>query len=292
MRTTVLLVAAAAILWGANFNLSKPVVAEMHPLLAGAGRFVLAALVMGLMVAWQRRSVPLIRHFRAYTLLGLVGVGGFNVLFFLGMQMTSAVNGALIMAISPLVTALLAALFLGERLSRVQLLALPVALAGVAVVILGGGARLALSPGDALMLGANFSWSLYNVLGKRLMPAEDGLVNTTGIMTMGAVVMTIAALVVALAVGMPAPIPSLPSFAALVFMAVAGSALAYLFWNRGLAQLGAARTSVFLNLVPVSTMAIAAATGSPPSALQLAGAVLVLAAVSAPMVKGPRAATA
>lgn len=289
MRTTVLLVAAAAILWGANFNLSKLVVAEMHPLLAGAGRFVLAALVMGLMVAWQRRSVPLIRHFRAYTLLGLVGVGGFNVLFFLGMQMTSAVNGALIMAISPLVTALLAALFLGERLSRIQLLALPVALAGVAVVILGGGARLALSPGDALMLGANFCWSLYNVLGKRLMPAENGLVNTAGIMTMGAVVMSGAALVVALVVGMPAHIPSLPSAAALVFMAVAGSALAYLFWNRGLAQLGAARTAVFLNLVPVSTMVIAAATGSPPSALQLAGAVLVLAAVSAPMVKGPRA---
>lgn len=289
MRTTVLLVAAAAILWGANFNLSKLVVAEMHPLLAGAGRFVLAALVMGLMVAWQRRSVPLIRHFRAYTLLGLVGVGGFNVLFFLGMQMTSAVNGALIMAISPLVTALLAALFLRERLSRIQLLALPVALAGVAVVILGGGARLALSPGDALMLGANFCWSLYNVLGKRLMPAENGLVNTAGIMTMGAVVMSGAALVVALVVGMPAHIPSLPSAAALVFMAVAGSALAYLFWNRGLAQLGAARTAVFLNLVPVSTMVIAAATGSPPSALQLAGAVLVLAAVSAPMVKGPRA---
>ncbi|KAF0224924.1 MAG: putative efflux [Rhodospirillaceae bacterium] len=289
MRTTVLLVAAAAILWGANFNLSKPVVAEMHPLLAGAGRFVLAALVMGLMVAWQRRSVPLIRHFRAYTLLGLVGVGGFNVLFFLGMQMTSAVNGALIMAISPLVTALLAALFLRERLSRIQLLALPVALAGVAVVILGGGARLALSPGDALMLGANFCWSLYNVLGKRLMPTENGLVNTAGIMTMGAVVMSGAALVVALVVGMPAHIPSLPSAAALVFMAVAGSALAYLFWNRGLAQLGAARTAVFLNLVPVSTMVIAAATGSPPSALQLAGAVLVLAAVSAPMVKGPRA---
>lgn len=285
MRTTIFLVAAAAIMWGANFNLSKPVVAEMHPLLAGAGRFVLAALVMGLMVAWQRRRVPLIRHFRAYSLLGLVGVGGFNVLFFLGMQMTSAVNGALIMAISPLVTALLAALFLGERLSRMQMLALPVALAGVAVVVLGGGARLTLSPGDALMLGANFSWSLYNVLAKRLMPTEDGLVNTTGIMTMGALVMTIAALVV----GVPAQMPSLPSAAALVFMAVAGSALAYLFWNRGLARLGAARTSVFLNLVPVSTMIIAAATGSPPSGLQLAGAVLVLAAVSAPMIRWPRA---
>lgn len=279
MRTTMFMAALAAILWGANFNLSQLVVHEMHPLLAGAGRFVLAALVMWAVAAAWRHKVPLLRHWRAYFLLGLVGIGGFNLLFFMGMAATSAVNGALIMATNPLVTALLAALFLGEKLGRVQLLAMPVALAGVGVVILGGGVGLHLALGDAAMIGANLAWALYNVLARRLMPAESGIANTAGIMTMGAAVMALGGL----AVGGPSQIPSPLALAALAFMAVGGSAVAYLLWNAGISRLGAARTSVFLNLVPVSTMTIAALGGQPPSGLQLAGAALVLAAISAPL---------
>lgn len=284
MRATMLLVAVAAILWGANFNLSKLVIQEISPLLAGAGRFVLAAMVMAAMVAWQRQAIPLIRHFRAYAVLGLVGVGGFNLLFFMGMQTTSAVNGALIMAINPLVTGFLAALFLGERLSQRQMIAMPVALIGVGIVVLGGGASVALSPGDALMLGANFCWAIYNVLCRRLMPAESGLVNTTGIMVMGAVVMSVTALVAGVPVQMPTPTAAL----SLAIMAIGGSAIAYLFWNISLVRLGPTRTALFLNLVPVATMAIAAASGHPPSLLQLIGAIVVLAAVSAPMLPARR----
>ena len=279
MRTTMLMAAIAAVLWGANFNLSQLVVHEMHPLLAGAGRFVLAALVMLTVAGLWRHKVPLIRHWRAYFLLGLVGVGGFNLLFFMGMASTSAVNGALIMATNPLVTSALAALFLGEKLGRVQVLAMPVALAGVGVVVLGGGAGLHLAMGDAAMSGANLSWALYNVLARRLMPAESGLSNTAGIMSMGALVMAAGGLMV----GAPAQMPSSQALGALAFMAVGGSAVAYLLWNAGISRLGAARTSVFLNLVPVSTMSIAALAGHPPSLTQMAGAALVLAAVSAPL---------
>gem|GEM_PF-4200734 len=199
-----------------------------------------------------------------------MGIGGFNLLFFMGMASTSAVNGSLIMATNPLVTSALAALFLGERLGRVQVMAMPVALAGVGVVVLGGGAGLHLAMGDAAMIGANLSWALYNVLARRLMPAESGVSNTAGIMSMGALVMAAGGLMV----GAPVQMPSSQALGALAFMAVGGSALAYLLWNAGISRLGAARTSVFLNLVPVSTMSIAALAGHPPGATQLAGAVL------------------
>ncbi|OJX81834.1 DMT family transporter [Magnetospirillum sp. 64-120] len=279
MRSTMIMAAVAAVLWGANFNLSQLVVHEMHPLLAGAGRFILAAVVMMAVAGLWRHKVPLIKHWRAYFVLGLVGIGGFNLLFFMGMASTSAVNGALIMATNPLVTSALAALFLGERLGRVQVMAMPVALAGVAVVVLGGGAGLHLAMGDAAMIGANLSWALYNVLVRRLMPAESGVSNTAGIMTMGALVMGAGGLMV----GLPAQAPSGQALGSLAFMAVGGSAVAYLLWNAGISRLGAARTSVFLNLVPISTMSIAALAGHPPSITQLAGAALVLAAVSAPL---------
>ena len=112
----------------------------------------------------------------------------------------------------------------------------------------------------------------------RVTPAENGLANTTGIMAMGAAVMGAAAMLA----GVPVRMPTASSAGALAAMAIGGSAIAYLFWNAGIARMGAARTALFLNLVPVSTMAIAALAGQPPRAVQGAGAVLVLAAVGAP----------
>lgn len=275
------MVATAAVLWGANFNLAKQVIVDLHPLAAGAGRFLIAALIMLLIVRLRGERVPLLRHWRAYAALGLVGVGGFNLLFFFGMQSTSAVNGALIMALNPLLTALLAYPLLGERPSSRQLLAFPLGLGGVAVVVLGGAAQqLRIAPGDLMMLGANLCWAGYNVLGRRLMPAHtSGLANTAGIMVAGALVLVFAAGVA----GAPLALPGAPAGGALLLMALGGSVLAYLFWNVGLARLGAGRTALFLNLVPVSSMAIAALSGTPPSSAQLLGGAVVMGAVSLAM---------
>ncbi|MBX9635344.1 MAG: DMT family transporter, partial [Magnetospirillum sp.] len=150
---------------------------------------------------------------------------------------------------------------------------------GVAVVLLGGGATLALSQGDALMLGANLCWAFYNVLGRRLMPVGSGLANTAGVMVMGAVVLSAAAWVA----GAPVILPGPQAGTALAAMAVGGTVLAYLFYNAGLARLGAGRTALFMNLVPVTTMVIAAISGTPPSLLQLAGGLVTVGAVTVAM---------
>lgn len=283
--TTYGLVATAAVLWGANFNLAQRVIVDLHPLAAGAGRFVVAALLMLLIVRLRGEALPPWRHRRAYATLGLVGIGGFNLLFFFGMQSTSAVNGALIMALNPLVTTLLAFPILGERPNARQMLAFPLGAAGVAVVVLGGGARLQVAPGDLLMLGANLAWAGYNVLGRKLMPTGvSGLSNTTGIMVAGALVLLLAAGVSGAPVAMPGP----EAGAALLLMAVGGSVLAYLFWNAGLARLGAGRTALFLNLVPVSAMLIAAFEGTPPTLAQFLGGAVVMGAVSLAMLPARR----
>lgn len=283
-RMTIALLVLSIVLWGANFNLSQPALAELHPLVAAAGRFVVAALVMLVIVAVRRERLPLLRFGRAYLLLGTVGIAGFNVMFFFGMQGTSPVNGALIMATNPLVTALLAAAFLGERPSRRQMLALPVALAGVAFVLLGNGNSLHLAPGDTLMLGANICWASYNVLVRRVMPPVSGVVNTAGVMVMGAVVLS----AIAWVADAPLVMPSAGAAGAVLGMAVCGSVLGYLFYNAALARLGAGKTALFLNLVPVVVMIISAATGHPPTELQLGGAAVTIGAVTVAMLPGRR----
>lgn len=276
-RSTIVMLVLSIVLWGTNFNLAKPVLAELHPLVAASGRFVVAALVMLALMAARRERLPRLRHWGAYAVLGVVGIAGFNLLFFQGMQSTSAVNGALVMASNPLVTTLLAALFLGERPNRRQMLALPVALAGVAVVLLGGnGGGLSLNPGDTAMLAANLCWAAYNILVRKLMPPASGIANTTGVMVVGAAVLTLAAW----AADAPVAVPGPAAAGAMAAMAVFGTVVAYLFYNTALVRLGAARTALFLNLVPVVAMAVSAATGQPPSLPQLAGAAVTIGAVT------------
>jgi drug/metabolite transporter (DMT)-like permease len=271
-----LLTSLAAIFWGANFNLAGPVVSEMGPYVAGASRYLMAAAIMLLITRFRGESVPF-RYIRTYIILGLVGVFGFNLFFFLGMQTTSAVNGALIMALNPLLTSLIGFVITGVRPSSRQLLAFPVGIIGVAIVVLGAGAHLHVAIGDIYLFAANLSWAFYNVYVRKLMPKDvSGVASTAGIMTVGAIALT----AVALLSGEQFIIPSLHAGSALLVMTVCGGVLAYLFWNEGIARLGASEAAIFLNLVPITSMVIAAFEGLPPNHAQLLGAVLVIGAVT------------
>ncbi len=274
----------AAIFWGANFNLARPVLAEMSPYIAGASRYVLAAAVMVLIVQFKRDLIPL-SQWKAYLVLGVVGVFGFNLFFFLGMETSSAVNGALIMALNPLLTAALGLLILGDRPSNQQLLAFPVGIAGVAIVVLGAGAEVTVATGDIYLLIASFNWALYNVLVKKMMPAKvSGIANTAGIMTVGAIALSVAAMGHADHV----IVPSISAGAALLVMSLGGGVLAYLFWNASISHLGPSRAAIFMNLVPVTTMVIAAFEHMPPTHVQLFGAALVIGAVTFSSVSLPK----
>jgi drug/metabolite transporter (DMT)-like permease len=274
--STYILVALAAILWGANFNLAKPVLAEVHPLVAGADRYLIAAAIM-LAITFVKGERPPLRHFKTYVILGLLGVFGFNVFFFFGMASTSPVNGALIMALNPLLTSVIALFILGDRPTRRQWLAFPAGLIGVAVVVLGAGAHVHVARGDGLILVANLSWAFYNVYVRKLNPTDtSGIANTAGIMATGAVALTATALVT----GQSFRIPDVRAGSALLAMSVGGGVLSYLLWNAGIAKLGPARAAIFMNLVPVSSMAIAAFAGAPPNHAQLLGGALVIGAVT------------
>ncbi len=272
---TPIMMVVATFFWGFNFPLAHLVVASIQPMEAGLLRFIVAAVVLVPLALFQGQSIPLRRHGVILALLAVIGVAGFNMLFFLAMQRTSAVNGALIMGTNPLVTAVLATFVLGERPQTRHLIALPVAFAGVALVVLGNGATLSLSMGDALMIGANVSWASYNVMARRWMPVGSPLGNTAAIMIFSALSMG------SMVYGMDTPleVPNLAAGSALLVMALAGTVLAYMFYNHGIATLGAGRAALFMNLVPVWAMVTSMAMGVSPTSIQLAGGAVVIAAV-------------
>ncbi|MDY0148422.1 MAG: DMT family transporter, partial [Halothiobacillus sp.] len=189
------LIMLSTLFWGANFVLAGFVLGDISPQWSAALRFGLAALILlGVALSQKAPLAALIRqHGASYLTLGIIGVAGFNLLFFFALQTTSADNAALIMATNPLLTTFLAWLILGEHPGWQRLIALPVALLGVTVVISDGHLAhvldLHIVLGDWLMLAANLCWAFYNVLNRRLMPKTvSPTVNTALIVSAGALV--------------------------------------------------------------------------------------------------------
>jgi len=137
-------------------------------------------------------------------------------------------------------------------------------------------ASLHIASGDVLMLGANLAWAFYNVLGRRYMPRGSALTNTTLMMIAGAILL----IVVAIVSGETLTMPGITAGAALLTMVMGGTVLAYLFWTTGIAHLGAGRTALFLNLVPVFAMIFDIFMGVVPTMPQLIGGLLVIGAVT------------
>lgn len=283
----------STVFWGLNFVLAGMVLADFSPQWSAAWRFGGAAVIL---LAWVFLTrVPgvwgLLKAYSwRYLLLGLIGISGFNLLFFEAMRTASADTAALIMATNPLLTTFLAWLILGEHPGWQRLLALPVALFGVLVVITEGHFSrlfsLSLVPGDALMLAADLCWAFYNVLTRLLMPkAVSAPVNTAFVVSAGALVLLLVA-------GSSSPFSAVVSETAawaMVAMITFGTVLAYLFWNAGIAELGAGRTALFMNLVPVFAMISAMLFGLMPTAGQWLGGAIVFAGLFISMVPNRRA---
>jgi drug/metabolite transporter (DMT)-like permease len=276
-----LLVLVTTFFWGANFVLAGYVLADFSPNWSAAIRFTSAAVLLLLVARWQGAALGTLfrRHAGIYLLLGLVGIACFNLLFFYAMLTTSANNAALIMATNPLITTLLAFGFLGERMSWNGLLALPVALLGVLVVVTGGNLdsmrEMQFVAGDGLMLLANICWAMYNILGRRFMPTASPVANTALIVASGALVLSVLAL---WHDGFGTlTMPSADGAMAMLVFVLGGTVFAYLFWNMGIARLGASRTALFMNVVPVFAFLSAMVIGEYPTSAQLTGGAIVLA---------------
>ncbi|WP_139114402.1 DMT family transporter [Lysinibacillus xylanilyticus] len=269
-----------AVFTGATFNLAKYSVHYFSAASAAAWRFGIAALVMVLILGFQKQiKIRIIKtHWKMYILLGIIGIFGFNAFFFLGMKYTSPLNGALIMGTNPLVTALFSYFILKNPITKQQMLGMAFALVGVILVLTQGSLEiirtLSISKGDLLILAGNICWALYGVLGRKYLNGSSSMETTTYTMVIGALCLTI------LAVFLPSPHPlsyvTFSAWGAILFMALFTSVLGYLWWNKGMATIGASNTSLFFNLVPVVTMILSIITGATISLPQIVGTCLVI----------------
>jgi drug/metabolite transporter (DMT)-like permease len=239
-------------------------------------RFVLAALLLGL-IAWLCGSkLPRRRHILVLALLGGVGYVGQSMLYYSALHHATVGLVALLLYAYPFIVALLAALFLHERLGVRQVVALPVAAAGLALTI-GGGTGSPL--GIALGLGSAVVYSLYIVGGTRVMRLVDPLAASSIVCAAGATSMAAVALW-RVANGLPVSVPHDAAGAIPVaLIALVSTVLAITAMLVGLKWLGASLTSVLSTLEPVVSVALGALVlHEAVSGLQAVGGSIVIGA--------------
>lgn len=284
VRMQLLLIGTMAI-WGLNISAVKVLTTYFDPLIVACLRMVLAALIINLTLAWSRRPVGLrsisAGHWLRFIACGVLMVYANQILFTTGMQTASATNSSLIMALSPLVASILAALVFREALTGVRLLGIALGFGGVfAVVFSGSQATLAgASWGDAQIFAAMFTFVVGGMLIQNLARHFNALVISTFIYTIGAVLLSVhlffsddVVFSFQILVG-----PGLWPLILLVFTGIVATAICNMLWNRAIAELGVARTSVFQYWIPVFGVAFAMLLlGEPFGPWHLVGVVGIL----------------
>jgi drug/metabolite transporter (DMT)-like permease len=240
--------------WSGNFVLGRAVHQLFSPIALSFWRWALALLIL-LPFAWTRLHAQwplLLRHWQSLTLLGILGVANFNTFVYTGLQSTTATNAVLLVSTTPVVIVALSFLLLHLTVTRQQILGIGLSLLGVVVIVTKGSihALLAqrLNPGDLWVMAAVLSWALYSVCLKWRPAGLHPLTFLAATVIVG-VVALLPFYGWDLSRGTRLEINGV-TLASISYVAIFPSILAYIFWNRAVAELGANRTGQFLHLMP------------------------------------------
>lgn len=219
--------------------------------------------------------------------ISIFGLIAFSVVYSYALDYMHPVTAAVFSAAAPVITALVARFGFGEPLAKGYGLAILLSLiGGVLTTIDPGavdGAWLELRGGEPLILLATVIWSWYSLASQRLYPGLNGLHMTTLTFLPVAIIMPLLYLAL-LAVGLANPPPPSETWRAddlgvQAWFGVFGIAAAILTWNIGVRLVGVVIASLYLNLVPIATIAVSYLLGKDPRPLQLVGVAIVLAGV-------------
>lgn len=248
-------------------------------------RFGTASLVLAGYALATRMRLPERRDLPVIALAGFLGISVYHVSLNFGEVTVQAGAASLLIAAGPVFTALLSALFLGERLTRLGWGGILVAFTGVALIALSSGRGLRFTPGALLILLSAAVAAVYSILSKRSFRRHSALAFTCYSIWAGTIPM------LAFLPGLlhKAPLAAPSATLAVIYLGVFPGAIAYVLWNLALSRMPASLLSSFLYLSPVLAAFIAWVwLGEVPSMLTILGGAIAIAGVVVVQTKGYR----
>ena len=254
------LMVIATLFFSGAFIAGKFSVAEFPVYSLTFFRFLIAAVVLffilkikGIDLTLDRKDIPRI------LLLSLLGMVGYHVFFFTALKHTSSVNTSLIAAMNPIMTTIMASIFLKEKVPKKSIGGILISFTGVALIVTNGSLEvirsMSFNIGDIYMLMAILSFSIYFIVLK-------GIVGRVDPMKLTFYVFFFCAVMLVPMVTYENPMEYLPNttskgWGSLIYMSIFASVIAYLIQQISVKRIGPAKTSLYVNLVPLFSMIMA-----------------------------------
>jgi drug/metabolite transporter (DMT)-like permease len=251
-------------LWGSYPAMTKLALPDLPPFLLALFRCVLGAAFLAILLL--RRGFGDVKALtladvRGFAVLGFCGIVISTAFTYLAIYLTTASNAVILQASTPVMVAVGARLYLGERLRGLQWLGVGCSAAGVLLVVTRGQwatLRLGnLHAGDFVILFSLTGWSAYTIYGKRVLTLHSPALATTVSYVLGTVMLV--PLTVLTAPLFPSPhLTSRVAWGIVLYQAILG-ALAHVWWYEGVRAVGPSRSAIFMNFQPVVGVLLASA---------------------------------
>jgi drug/metabolite transporter (DMT)-like permease len=270
------------VFWAGNFIVVKGAIEIIPPVGFSFIRYCIAAITLLILLRVREGAIKVPRGDVIKILgLGVLGFGCYQILWPVALQSIPAGDSALLIAATPVMTALLAMAVGADSPNGVKLIGAFISFAGVALVI-GAGQGLVLGAslvGDLLTLLAAACWSIYTVFGATILRRHSPLITTTWAIIAGAAFLAPAG--VAQLASADLSQVGLPVVLALVYSGTLAAGFANVIIFNGVKLLGPTRVNALQFLVPALAVAMAAVfLGEPIRGIQLVGGLVILAGVA------------
>lgn len=278
-----LLLITVAIIWAGNIPLLKWGIAGLDFYILNGIRFAVASIFLATIYFSRSQWTPIARRdWPKLVGTGIVANVLYQIVFIIGLTMTTAGNSAVLLSTAPLWTVSLSGLIHKEKIRRSTWIGMAISLSGVIMVIIGSGKKLEFGSdalfGDLIMLVAAALWGLNTNLQKPLLTRYSPLQLALIMVVTGAVGLSLIAI--------PSAVTSdwgsvhWTYYLAAIVSGALSIAIANVFWSFGVKHLGPGRTANFGNLVPVLALLIAyVSLNEQPFLIQLIGAAVTIGGV-------------
>ena len=287
--STVFYLSLAALLWAGNAIAGRVLVGSISPIALSSVRWGLAALML-LPLGWRvlKPGSALWQNKGRFLVLGFLGVGSYNVLLYLALQTSTAINVTLIGASMPIWMLFIGAVFYQVKPTLVQLVGAIVSLVGVTIVLTRGEPASLLNMqmvmGDFFIMLATILWAFYSWMisrpGKsteRQWPWAEFLMAQVLIGFMWTMLFEGGEI----ATGHAFIHLNYWTASLIVFVAIGPSLIAYRCWGLGVNGAGPTVAAFFANFIPLFTALLSAAMlGEPPQLFHGLAFALIVAGIA------------